>query len=211
MKTYYISNKIKYTGEQLKPLYAYMNHGILGDSIIAWQGGCDIPWHHMVDGEDLRAQSPIAGDHMLHFLVEVFRVDLFSAVSLQRLLAAIVKELLLEKVVSTQDAAGSSVAQQFRRSGDDIYWDNKKLSISIASQSVTSCQIHFALNVSNEGTPVPTCSLNDFLVHSRAVSLGSSSEQGVAIDVCEFAHNVMGKFCEEFLSILEATQKVRAL
>ena len=47
--------------------------------------------------------------------------------------------------------------------GDDIFIDNKKLSVSIASASISSMKIHFALNVTTQGTPddVETSALED--------------------------------------------------
>jgi hypothetical protein len=54
--------------------------------------------------------------------------------------------------------------------------------------------IHFALNITNEGTPVPTCSLED-----------------LQIDPKNFAEKVLKAFSEEYVSITEATQKVRPL
>ena len=47
--------------------------------------------------------------------------------------------------------------------GDDIFVDGKKLSISIASISLSSAKIHFALNLEDKGTPgdVETIGLYD--------------------------------------------------
>ena len=40
-----------------------------------------------------------------------------------------------------------------KREGDDIFVDDRKLSISIASISLSSAKIHFALNLEDKGTP----------------------------------------------------------
>ena len=42
---------------------------------------------------------------------------------------------------------------QTKREGDDIFVDGGKLSISIASVSLSSAKIHFALNLEDKGTP----------------------------------------------------------
>jgi hypothetical protein len=39
------------------------------------------------------------------------------------------------------------------RNGDDIYFQDKKLSVSIATCSNSSMKIHFGMNVVNQGTP----------------------------------------------------------
>ena len=124
MKTQWITKEFTYDGTQLRSLYAYLDHRILGNSVVAWQGPCSIDFSHMVDGEDLLAQETIAGSKMLHFIVELFDRDLFSAVTVQRLFAAIVRDYLFEK-------SGKNLV----RKGDDLYLGDKKLSISIASKS----------------------------------------------------------------------------
>ena len=186
MKSKYLGHQEKYDGSQLVSLRNYLEHGLLGDSIVAWVGACDVSFAHMVDGEDLLQNARIAGDSMLHFIVEKFAVSLFAAVGLQRLLAGIVKD-------QVQSACRNrALAQTMVRLGDDLYCDTRKLSISIATQSPVSSLIHFAVNITNEGTPVPTLSLHD-----------------LGMDEKELALLVMQVFCAEVTSMLEATCKVR--
>lgn len=182
MKFKFIEKQIKYDGAQLKPLYAYTQHKLTGDSIISFTGECDVSLEHMVDAEDFVVNAKIQSKNMLHFIVEVFNQNIFTAVSLQRLLVSIAQNLLLEK------------NHKLSRNGDDLYLGTKKLSVSIASVSTVSAMIHLGLNISNEGTPVETCALND---------LGLDSKQ--------FSLELMKLFAEEFDSIFEATQKVKPL
>jgi hypothetical protein len=182
VKTKYIDNKIDYDGSQLKPLYGYLNHKLAGDSILAFEGSCDVSLDLMVDLEDLVVNAEFKSDKMLHFFVEIFRTDLVAAVSLQRLLVAIVQNILLRS------------GHNLKREGDDLYFNEKKLSVSIASGSSVSVMIHLGLNITNEGTPVPTCSLKDFGLEAKPLAL-----------------IVMNEFSAEYSSIVEATQKVRPL
>lgn len=175
-----------YDGSQLRPLFAYLDHGILGPSIVAWVGPCNIPFQHMVDGEDLLAKAVIAGDEMLHFIIEIFDRDLFSGVSLQRLFAALAKDYLQPAALQQLSAPG------LRRHGDDIYFQDQKLSISIATKSPVSVMVHFAMNVTNHGTPVSTLSLEDLKLRPQAV-----------------AEDLMSLFRKEYISMVMATQKVR--
>ncbi|MGZ3782755.1 MAG: DUF366 family protein, partial [Pseudobdellovibrionaceae bacterium] len=172
-------------GTQLRSLYAYLEHGILGPSIIAWQGPCSISFDHMVDGEDLLAKAVIQGDEMLHFIIEVFDRDLFSAVALQRLFASICRDYL-------QVSAEKAFEKNLVRDGDDIYLEDRKLSISIATKSPVSVMVHFAMNVTNQGTPVKTLSLRDLKLVPQNV-----------------AEDLIRLFQKEFSSIVMATQKVR--
>lgn len=186
MKNFWIEETFKYDGTQLRSLFAYLKYGVLGDSIVSWVGPCDVSLDHMVDGEDKRANARICGSKMLHFIVEKFDVNLTGAVFLQRLLAANAYELLLQ-----MSPLLASSKLSWKREGDDLYWNDKKLSISIATSSPTSTLIHFAVNVSNEGTPVPTTSLED-----------------LKVDAQDFSRRLMDLFTKEVATSVAATQKV---
>jgi hypothetical protein len=186
MQAKWLDESFAYDGTQLSSLTNYLKHGVLGDAIVAWRGACQISPEHMVDGEDLVAGATIAGSDMVHFIVEKFDCDLYAGVALQRLLASIVIDVL--QVQSEKTA----IAQRLVRKGDDVFFVNKKLSISIATVSPLSTLIHFAVNVSNEGTPVPTLSLED---------LGA--------DPRKFADEVLKRFSVEIAEIVQATRKVR--
>ncbi len=185
MKTLWIEKKIDYDGSQLAPLFAYRNTGVLGPSCVGFRGACNVLIEKMIDLEDLREGSEIRGSDMVHFLIEFFDHDLFGAVSFQRLVADLAKTVIFEL---------SQGRVKLRRDGDDLYLDQRKLSISIATASAVSQMIHFAVNVSNEGTPVLTCSLQDFEIHPEV-----------------FGRTLLAKVMVEFDSITQATQKVRPL
>lgn len=186
MEWRWINENITYDGSQLHPLFSYLNYSLLGDSILGWIGPCKVAREHMVDGEDYINQDRIEGGEMVHFIVEKFDITLFAGVVLQRLLACLVHEWLLEN-------AGSR-AQGMNRVGDDLYYNKQKLSISIASQSTISTMIHFAVNVTTAGTPVATIGLSDF-----------------GVDPITFAKQVMQRFSDEVKDITRATRKVRPL
>lgn len=188
MKTRYLEKAFAYDGTQLRPLFAYLDHGVHGDSMIAWTGPCDVSFAHMIDGEDLREKSAIRGGEMLHFIAEIFDRELFAGVALQRLTASIVADVLRER------AAAKLAGVALRRDGDDVFWGDRKFSISIASRSAVSVQVHFAVNVRNEGTPVPTCALEDF-----------------GLDARTFGEEILKRVSAEYDSILAATRKVRPL
>ncbi|MBX3040412.1 MAG: DUF366 family protein [Bdellovibrionaceae bacterium] len=189
MKTLWIQETMAYDGTQLNPLVNYLKHGLMGDSLVAWVGPCEISFEHMVDGEDLREQAAIRGSRMLHFVMEVFDRDLFAGVASQRIMASLAKDLLTER------ASGRFGGETLRRSGDDLYWGTKKLSISIATKSSNSTLMHFAMNVSNAGTPVPTCALKD----------------DFGLDEKEIALELLSLFQREYESIQQATWKVKTL
>jgi hypothetical protein len=135
MKTHLAPDRIDYDGVQIHSLWAYRRFGVQGDSLVAFQGGCEIPFDNMVDLEDVLRKSRIASPLMLHFIAEHFDLDLEKAVLRQRLLAAIVR-----------DELGGEV----RRDGDDLFLGSGKLSISIATLTPVSSKIHFGINIERE-------------------------------------------------------------
>ncbi|MCB0422268.1 MAG: DUF366 family protein [Bdellovibrionales bacterium] len=186
MKYKFITENLKYDGQQLRSLFAYLNYQIHGDSIVSWVGECDIPSQHMVDGEDLLAGAEIRGRKMVHFIIEKFSASLYTGVSLQRLFSSICKDVIVSL------AEHKDLALRMYRDGDDLYVDDRKLSISIATVSPVSTLIHFAVNVTNENTPVKTLSLQELEVDPR-----------------DFADKVMEFFVREEDEIVCATQKVK--
>ena len=65
-----------------------------------------------------------------------------------------------------------------KRDGDDLFYQDRKLSVSIATKSITSCLIHSALNIMKEGAPIEVSDL---------------SEMGID-NVKEFALKIMDKY-----------------
>jgi len=182
---YIIQHKpLNYDGSQLQSLFAYKNFGLMGDSISIFRGSCRVEEQEMVDMEDVLAKDWIYSEDMLHFIVEHFDMDLEKTVIRQHLLIATIKEEL-EKLGVTN----------LIRSGDDLYREDKKLSVSISTLSPVSTLIHCGLNVLNVNTPIPTIGLADFHIY----------------DVLGFGENVARHYCDEVLSMRHARCKVRGV
>lgn len=184
MKTKFIEEDVKYIGSQLAPHWIYKNYKIQGDAIVAFCGECEVRLTEMVDIEDVINNEPIYSKYMLSFITEQFGVDLQEGVFRQRLLMCIIKELL--------EARGIFVV----RNGDDLMIGDKKLSVSIATKSITSILIHTGLNIVSEGAPVKAA--------------GLESELGIK-DVKSFALEVMQKYSNELEDIKLACTKVRGV
>lgn len=183
MKTKFIKEKFSYDGSQLRPLFAFSQFSIEGESLVSWVGPCNVSNENMKDGEDLFAGDSIRGGEMCHFILELFEQNLMTMVSLQRLMSAMAGEVL-------SDLSGKKTI----RDGDDLYFGEGKLSISIASKGAVSSMIHFAVNVNNEDTPVVTSSLED-----------------LNVSVEDFVEKFFAAFEKEYLGIVRATKKVFAL
>ncbi len=193
MKGKYLKGKtIEYDGSQLSPLWAYMSFDVQGDSIVSFRGPCNVLDEYMVDIEDKRKGAEISSLDMLHFIVEYFGVGIDNIILVQRLLISVVTDLLRELVY--EDA---EIVREF----DNIYGfppdddERGKLSVSVATCSAVSGLIHLGLNLTSEGTPVPTVALDELGIE----------------DVDKFAVEVARRFIEEMKNVKMDASKVRPL
>jgi hypothetical protein len=154
--------------------------GISGDAVVAFRGRCNVTGDDLVDMEDRRLGNVVAADSMLHFIVEVFGVGLPGMVFCQRLLCAVVKDLLKGKGVDIE------------RRGDDLFSGKGKLSVSVATVSPVSGLVHLGLNIVKDGVPVEAACLEDLGVEPVAL-----------------ASEVLSCFVGEIEGSLDAARKVR--
>ncbi|MCX7881599.1 MAG: DUF366 family protein [Brevinematales bacterium] len=182
MKNLWIEERITYDGRQLSSHFAYRHYGVMGDVIVGFRGPAHVQITEMVDIEDVRQVAPIASDEMLHFLIEMFEVGLGMMVWVQRFFVL----LLFEHLV------GYVPPMKLRREGDDLFYEGRKLSVSIATVSPVSGLVHTALNIKKTGAPLPIACLEE-----------------MNIDPQVFAREVMDNFCTEVESIAMAKTKVR--
>lgn len=148
----HVEDIFEYDGSQINPSWAFQEFGIYGSSIVTWIGPVNITPDNLKDFADVGLE--IKSNYMVNFICEFFDqqpTNMRIAYLRQRLLVMIFREILTEKGVRTT------------REGDDIFVDGRKLSISIASVSLNSVKIHFALNLEDKGTPsdVETIGLYD--------------------------------------------------
>ena len=192
MKSKWIDKSFTYDGSQLRSSFGYLQYGILGDSIISWRGACDIHEDRIVDIEDILNKSEIHSQDMVHFIIELFDQPLSTAVAYQRLFVTLIKDAICQFLSKAPQTTSIKYYEKFERRGDDLYFENKKINISIATTSPLSSLIHVGVNVSSEGTPVPTMGLNDFNIKPY-----------------EFSREVMGCFVKEYISMKKAMCKVK--
>lgn len=187
MKKKFLEEEIKYTGKELQPHWAYKNFAIQGDSIVCFEGECEVKLSEMVDIEDVLENAPIYSKKMLHFIVEHFNMDLIEGVVRQRLLVSIAKEQMLKYL---------PMESNIERKGDDLFFAGKKLSVSIATKSITSVLIHLGINISSDDTPIDTSGLTTDMELKNISEIGNDIIKAYA------------KECEE---IIYASTKVRGV
>jgi uncharacterized protein len=171
---------IDYGGTELAPHWIYKRFSILGNALVAFTGKANVPIENMVDLEDRKNNAHIYSPKMLHFLGEFFTHSLEQGILLQFLLVNNVYETLLES--GTPDLS---------RKGDDLFYDGRKLSVSIATSTPVSVLIHFGINVETDNTPIPTAGLKDMKLSPEAI-----------------ATEVLERFSRDYNAILKSRVKV---
>lgn len=187
MHVKFIENEICYTGKELSPHWIYKNFNLLGDAIIAFEGECIVKLDNMVDLADVLSESPIYSTKMVHILVEHFNISLVEGILRQRLLVNIAKE-----VITSAKNDNSPII----RDGDDLFYEDGKLTVSIATKSPTSILIHLGINIFSEGTPVKTSSLK--------TEIKIDDTKSVASDIIKY-------YALEHEEIIKASCKVRGV
>ncbi len=184
MKTQLIDKEIKYEGWQLAPHWIYKNFKMQGDAIVAFIGECEVKLTEMVDIEDVINNEPIYSKSMLSFISEQFNIGLVEGVFRQRLLICTIKEALEKR------------GFKITRNGDDLFFEGKKLTVSIATKSVNSILIHTGINIDSTGAPVKAS--------------GLTSELKIT-DIKELAQEILKNYSEEIDDIVLASTKVRGV
>jgi hypothetical protein len=162
---------VDYDGSQILPLWAYRELGVQGDSVVIFQGEMKVPREALIDVEDQKeseAAFPISSDMARHFIVEHFDdPSLRLAYHRQSILVNAAKEKII-------DLSGKHV----KRKGSDLFFDEKKLSVSVATASVSSSKIHLGLNITSKGVPHDVNALG-------LEELGIKNFQRLAEDIAE--------------------------
>ncbi len=184
MKSLYIKEKIKFTGEQLEAHWAFKEFDILGDSILAFGGPCDLKEKYLVGVDHFKKKTQVKSEMMLHFLVEHFDQDLEKAILRQTLLINILKDKLNHRL-------GGDI---FQRWGNDIFEEDFKLTISTVTKTSISTKIHLGINVSSKDVPVKAKGLSDY-----------------GIDPDEIAEVVMNQYRLDMRRINERIARTRSI
>lgn len=183
---YKIINEIEfdYTGEQLRSHWIYEKFDLLGDAAVAFVGKSVVKLDHMVDIQDIKEVAPIYSSKMLNFIIEHYDTTIAEMVLRQRLFMAIIQDYINH----------NKGFCDIKRVGDDLFYEDGKLSVSIATMSPLSGLIHVGLNVLSEGAPVKAA--------------GLTSELGLT-NIYDIARDLLEAYQEEYISMKKATYKVK--
>jgi hypothetical protein len=162
--------RIDYDGTQIKPLWAFRELDVQGDSIVYFIGEMKVPRTELIDVKDLlenEAEIPISSERTIHFIVEHFDdPSLRLAYHRQRILINIAKERIIDDCET-----------HVKRNASDLFVGERKLSVSVATSSASSSKVHLGLNITSEGVPegvkaigLTELGINDFSALAKAIA-----------------------------------------
>ena len=149
--THFHPEVLAYTGPELRPHYILSTFKIEGNVLLAFRGPCEVKTDDLVDWEDRLQNDFIKAKEMLHFLGEFFGITMKEGIWIQRLLVSEVRAYLLSHGVKAA------------RDGDDLFVEDKKMSVSIVTVSPVSVLLHLGINVDSKGAPVNAIGLKEVL------------------------------------------------
>lgn len=195
MKYKFLDKEQKYDGSQLHSHFGYEND-VNGNSIVCFIGPAEVK-EHLVDCEDILKNDFISSEHMMHFIIEIFDASLRETVVWQRLFITQIIDFLKENLQK---------GYKIYRLGDDVFINDKKFSVSIATLSPVSGLVHVGLNINvGEGCPVKAIGFYSLLYSKEYYDMGWDYHLG------GIARDIMNRFVEEFKDIENACYKVKGV
>ncbi len=155
-QTVFSQQERTYNGPELRPHFLLTEMGLKGSGIGAFIGPCRVQTEHLVDWEDRLAQDRIEAKWMIHFIGEFFGFSLREGVLIQRLAMAIMGDLINERL-----RVNGWQGTPLKRVGDDLFVNDRKLSVSIVTASPVSQLLHVGINIDPTGAPVPAIGLQE--------------------------------------------------
>lgn len=184
MNQLFCEENIKYTGKELSPHWILSKFKLYGDAIVSFIGEVDVPIDNMVDVEDRINNEPIYAKSMLNFIIEHFDYSIKEITLAQILFIQSIREVFID-----------DYNINLKRDGDDLFYEGKKLSVSIATKSIVSGLIHTALNIDCSGAPIKASDLN---------------EMGIK-DVKTLAKKIMKRYSDNINNVNYAITKVKGV
>jgi hypothetical protein len=176
----WLEEGIPYTGGELSSRWVSAHAGQAGDTAALFVGRCDVATEDLVDNDDREAGATIVAARMLHVIIMHPGCDLRAAVLRQRLLACILCESLGRRGIVPE------------RQGDDIFVEQRKLTVSIAAPSGEACLIHLGVNVDPSGAPLDAIGLDELNIGAR-----------------DLGDELMTRYAQELATAAYAETKVR--
>ncbi len=124
------------TIEAMKPHWALKKFDLWGDSLVVFTGPIDIKPEEIIDLKDFKSGTVFPRGEMLHFVIEHFGDSLETGVLRQNILVSIAEEKLAHRLPADK---------KILRWGDDLYDEDRRLTITAVAPTLVSVKIHFGI------------------------------------------------------------------
>ena len=172
-----LEEETTYTGKELRSGWVSKSSGLDGDTAVGFVGPCNVANEDLVDLDDARAGTYIKSASMAHVIAEHPECTIQSGVLRQRLLVSLLCEILRDEDLDIE------------RDGDDVYYDKRKLTVSIAAPSADSTLIHLGINIDPTGAPVPAVGLREMRVEPLGLLAKLLERYVVELESCQHAES----------------------
>lgn len=186
---------IIYDGSQFSSHYLAEKLEIIGDSVYVFRGPMKLSKTEMVDLKDIIRESHltkilISSDDALNIIIEEFDIqppNIEIAYYRLRILVLIIIEELNKYNI------------EVKREGTDMYIQDRKLNVGIASVGKTNSKMHLGINILNSGTP-------DHIQTTSLLNIGMKEE-----NLMNFIQKIVKKYIEEIQKIKQDIRKTRPI
>ncbi len=173
----YLGEGIDYTGAELRSHFVRERSQIAVDGVVSFVGGCEVDGRHLVDLEDVAEGNFIRARRMLHFIGEHFQCPLREGNVRLRLFSSILKETI----------ESMSPGTVVKRRGDDLFINERKLTVAVATATPVSTVFHCGVNIDPVGAPVPAIGLPELGIEVKPFALEALQRYRLECEAIELA------------------------
>jgi uncharacterized protein len=128
------------TIEAMKPHWALLRFDLWGNSMVIFKGQMKIDQKDMIDLKEFKRGALFPKGEMLHFVIEHFDDDTEKGVLRQNILVNIAEEKLSHRLSG----------RRIIRWGDDLYDEDRRITLTAVSKTPVSVKIHFGLCIETD-------------------------------------------------------------
>ncbi len=131
-----VPEPMEMTIDAMRPHWALKKFDLWGDSMVIFRGPMNIKPDEGIDLKEFKRGTVFPKGDILHFIIEHFNDELEKGVLRQNILVSIAEEKLAHRI-------GSS--QKILRWGDDLYDEDRRLTLTAVAPTLVSVKIHLGI------------------------------------------------------------------
>ncbi|RKZ33730.1 hypothetical protein DRQ33_03645 [bacterium] len=131
-----VPDAMEMTIQAMRPHWALKEFDLWGDSMVIFRGPMNVTPQECIDLKEYKRGTVFPKGDLLHFVIEHFNDNLETGILRQNILVSIAEEKLVHRIGS---------AQKVLRWGDDLYDEDKRLTLTAVAPTLVSVKIHFGI------------------------------------------------------------------